>query len=349
MRKNYFLTVLFILSLLSILWLFNSFVKSAAIAWLLVMVTQNFAKNIEERFANSSIKLLATQNRILAAAVLTIILTLTLFIPLVYLASYAVAKFDYQQLLQLKASILTYISSLTWISDSIKNKMIALLTSYGSEITGEHLKQIWQLVQGSLSGLSKGILNLGFVIVMFFLFHWNRKNIINFFARIIPLPFRQQYYLYSNVSGTLSIVFLTIFSVAITQGIAFAILMLFFNYNPLLLGFFAAITSMIPVFGTALVWVPVVISELVNGNIIGAIIITSYSSFVLAFLIDNFVRLFFLSKISKITKVDYHINEFLLFFAIAAGITTFGFWGVLIGPALIALFIAIAHLVRKQT
>lgn len=348
MRKNYSLPILFLASLISILWLFGSFLKSAVIAWLLVMVTQKLAKSLEDKLARSSLKIVVTQHKIIAAFIMTFILVMTLFVPLTYLAGYAVSKFDYQQLLQIKTNALAYITSATWISASIKSKIIEFLTSYESEITGDQLKQIWLVVQSSLSGLSKGMLDLGMVVIMFFLFHWNRNLILHFFTRIIPLPFKQQYYLYRNVSGTLSIVFLSILSVAITQGIAFGILMLFFDYNPLLLGFFAAISSMIPVFGTAIVWVPVVIMEVVHGNIIGAIIITIYSSFVLAFLIDNFVRLFYLSKISKLAQVDYHINEFLLFFAIAAGITSCGFWGVLIGPALIALFIAMANLINAH-
>ena len=135
---------------------------------------------------------------------------------------------------------------------------------------------------------------------------------------------------------------MTVFVVAVSQGVAFAGLMLFFGYNPLLLGFFTALSSVVPIFGTALVWVPVAINEFMHGNIISAIVIVGYGCVVLAFIIDNFLRIIALNKIARKVKVSYKVNEFLLFFSIAAGMALLGFWGVLIGPALIALFIALA-------
>lgn len=344
MHKNYFFVVLFLISLASVFWLFDDFLKSALVAWLLVMVTQGFSIKLANVLARSKSKLLSLRNEVIAAAILTLGLLLILFLPVVYLTSYAISNFDYQKMLSLKSNLIDYLNSLTWISVSIKTKIIAAIVNFSSEFNdGEHIKRALSLLQGYLSHLGKGVFDMGLVVVLFFLFHWYRKGIITFFAKIIPLDMILQKQLYRNISGTLSIVFLTIFAVAIAQGLAFGLLMVFFDYNPLLLGFFAAISSVVPVFGTALVWAPVAINEIARGNLIGGIVIGCFGSFVLAFLIDNFVRLFFLNRISKVVKVDYKINEFLLFFSIAAGIASSGFWGVLIGPAIIALFIALSN------
>ncbi len=344
MPRNYFLAVLFLISLAGVCWLFNDFLKSALVAWLLVMVTQGFAIRLANVLAGSKIRLLHSRNEVISAAVLTLGLLLILFLPFIYLTSYAISKFDYQQILGLKSNFIDYLNSVTWISGNIKTKITTTIINFSNEFNdGEHIKRALSMLQGYLSHLGKGLFDLALVVVLFFLFHWYRKDIIAFFAKITPLDRVLQKQLYRNISGTLSIVFLTIFAVAIAQGVAFGLLMVFFDYNPLLLGFFAAISSVVPVFGTALVWVPVVINEVARGNLIGGIIIGCFGSFVLAFLIDNFVRLFFLNRISQVVNVDYKINEFLLFFSIAAGIASFGFWGVLIGPALVALFVALAN------
>lgn len=349
MPRNYFLAVLFLISLAGVCWLFNNFLKSALVAWLLVMVTQGFAIQLANVLAGSKIRLLSSRNEVISAAVLTLCLLLILFLPFIYLTSYAVSNFDYQQILGLKSNFIEYLNSVTWVSVSIKAKITTIIVNFSNEFNdGEHIKRALSMLQGYLGHLGKGLFDLGLVVVLFFLFHTYRKDIIAFFAKIIPLERVVQKQLYRNISGTLSIVFLTIFAVAIAQGVAFGVLMVFFDYNPLLLGFFAAISSVVPVFGTALVWVPVVINEVARGHIISGIIIGCYSSFVLAFLIDNFVRLFFLSRISRVVNVDYKINEFLLFFSIAAGITSFGFWGVLIGPALVALFVALTNSMAEQ-
>lgn len=343
MRKNYFLIILFLFSLISMLWLFKDFIKIAAIAWLLVMITQNFAVVVESKLTSAKTKLIAENAALINATLLTTALVLILFLPLVYIVSYVISNLNFHAILGLKASIISNISSFSWLSSGIKDKIISTVNDYLNDFDSqENIKHMLSMAQGYLTNFSKGVLDLGTLVTLFFLFHWFRRNMIDFTVALIPLEIKQQRQLYRNVSGAISIVFLTIFFVAVTQGIAFGILMAFFHYNPLVMGFFIAIASIIPVVGAALVWVPVAINEVVHGNITAAIIITCYGCAVLAFLIDNFIRLIFLNYISNIVKVDYKINEFLLFFAIAAGISTIGFFGILIGPAIVALFVAVA-------
>ncbi len=349
MHKNKFLLVAFLASLASVIWLFGDFVKAALVAWLLVLITQRFADRLEQYFAASRWSIIERGKLILTAGLLTLLLSITVVAPLGYLVTYAISRFDYQLIIGVKPHVLSFLNSLTWVSSTTKLKLSNGVSNYLVEMSGgEHLKQLWGWANGYLRNITSGIFDLGLVIAFFFLFHWNRHSIMAFITSLIPLDAEQKRTMANDISGTLSIVFMTIFAVAVAQGLAFALLMMFFDYNPLLLGFFAAISSVIPIFGTALVWVPVAINEAVNGHVVNAVVITLYSWLILAFVIDNFVRIFFLNKISRIVKVSYKINEFLLFFAIAAGITTLGFWGVLIGPALIALFIALAKALQPK-
>ena len=39
----------------------------------------------------------------------------------------------------------------------------------------------------------------------------------------------------------------------------------------------------------------------------------------------------------------------LIFFSIVAGLSTFGFWGMIIGPAMVTFFISIMHLLKKYS
>jgi len=349
MHKNKFLLVAFLVSLASVIWLFGDFVKAAVVAWLLVLVTQRFAEYLEKYFAASRWSIIERGKLILTAGLLTLLLSITVIAPLGYLVSYAISRFDYQLIIGIKPHVLSSLNSLTWVSSATRLKLTSGVSNYLAEMSaGEHLKQLWGFANGYLKNITGGVFDLGLVIVFFFLFHWNRHGITSFITGLIPLDAAQKRTMANDISGTLSIVFMTIFAVAVAQGLAFALLMMFFDYNPLLLGFFAAISSVIPIFGTALVWVPVAINEAVNGHVLNAIVITLYSWLILAFLIDNFVRIFFLNKISRMVKVSYKVNEFLLFFSIAAGIATLGFWGVLIGPALIALFIALAKALQSK-
>lgn len=341
--KNKFLVLVFVLSLVSVLWLFSSFIKAGVVAWLLVLVTQRLTIRIENFFAKSNWPRIVHSKLVLSAFVLTLIFVLLVVIPSVYLITYAISSFDYQAILAIKPHLFSNLNSITWLSDSTKLKLTKALNDYLADMgSSERLRQVWQFSSSYLQNISSGVLNLSLVIAFFFLFTLYRNGIILFFSRLLPLSPLQRNTIADNVSGTLSVVFMTVFVVAVSQGIAFAGLMVFFNYNPLMLGFFTAISSVVPIFGTALVWIPVAINEFMHGNIISAIVIISYGCVVLAFIIDNFLRIIALNKIAQKVKVSYKVNEFLLFFSIAAGMAALGFWGVLIGPALIALFIALA-------
>ena len=186
---------------------FNNFLKSALVAWLLVMVTQGFAIQLGNSLASSKIRLLSSWNEIISAAILTLGLLLILFLPFIYLTSYAISHFDYQQILGLKASLIDYLNSVTWISANIKTKIVASIVSFSNEFNdGEHIKRALSMLQGYLSHLGKGIFDLGVVVILFFLFHWYRKDIIAF-CQNPPLERVLQKQLYRNISGTLSIVF----------------------------------------------------------------------------------------------------------------------------------------------
>ncbi len=57
---------------------------------------------------------------------------------------------------------------------------------------------------------------------------------------------------------------------------------------------------------------------------------------------DTFVKPVIIYFISKyLIKTTTKINSLLVFFAILAGISTYGFWGIILGPAVTALFISL--------
>ena len=43
-------------------------------------------------------------------------------------------------------------------------------------------------------------------------------------------------------------------------------------------------------------------------------------------------------------KLPKIINELLIFFAMIAGIATFGFWGIILGPAIVTFFMSVIKL-----
>ena len=168
-----------------------------------------------------------------------------------------------------------------------------------------------------------------------------------YFLGLIPIQPTYVKSLYEEVSAVISVVFYSSIFSMLLQGALFGILMAFLGYNALLLGVFYGFASLVPVVGGSLVWLPVVGYELYLGNYSYAILITLYSIIVIATLADNGVKPFIISFINRVLiKTPLKINEMLIFFAIIAGLTSFGFWGIVFGPAITALFIALLRVYK---
>ena len=98
-------------------------------------------------------------------------------------------------------------------------------------------------------------------------------------------------------------------------------------------------------------WLPFMIYEFAIGNSGSAVFIALYSIVVISIGADTFVKPLIIKWINKklLNDDDTKMNELLIFFAIIAGLTTFGFWGMILGPAITAFFLTILKLFEAQT
>jgi len=352
MRKNRFTFLLFAFAGALFLWLFSYFLKSIVVASLLVLATTVFARKLDEKLGSSSNFIASKNKEVITASVLTLALGIIMFLPAGYFIVYAIndlASFDMARLFAAKDKLEVLLTANTFLSQSLKASIISSINNIFSE-------DFWILrahdtllqASGFITGIANSLAELAMIIVFFFLIHWFRRDLASFVWELVPISHAEKEAIASEMTSALSVVFLTLVGVMVAQGFAFFALMLFFDFNAPMLGFFTALSSVVPLFGTALVWVPVAATEFVNGDLLGAIIISVYSWFVMAFLIDNFVRLYLLNRVTKMIGTGYKINEFVMFFSIAAGIVTFGFWGFIIGPSIAALFLSSAKLYKNS-
>lgn len=94
-----------------------------------------------------------------------------------------------------------------------------------------------------------------------------------------------------------------------------------------------SVLSLFPVFGAALVWVPVAIYFLAKGMIWHSIALTLYGVLVVG-LIDNLVRPWLVGQATR-------MPDYLVLISTLGGISTFGMQGFITGPVLAALFLAV--------
>jgi predicted PurR-regulated permease PerM len=113
-------------------------------------------------------------------------------------------------------------------------------------------------------------------------------------------------------------------------GIGFAIAGL---PSPLVFGAVGALASLIPVVGTALVWVPAALSLLALGQTGWAVFLTLWSVILVAGS-DNVIRPLVVSSSSNVSTL-------LVFVGVLGGVSAFGFAGIFLGPVLLTLVAAL--------
>ncbi|MDP3119132.1 MAG: AI-2E family transporter [Sulfuricurvum sp.] len=347
-KQNYFLRWMGVMAFVFFIWLLFPFLKSFFVALLLAMAILPLHRMLEIQIQRSeSLKFFAS---LIAAGLVTLALSLIIFLPIVVF---------FFQILDEPAHTIEMIRSignkldtlgaylpsyLEWLKEPL-NTLLAMAQMHKDEI-------IAFLAGWFGNGLKMFMIMLGemsMIVVFFFFLTWYGRRLTLFLLPIVPLSRSIKREFLEEMTTTTAVVFYTLLGVMIAQGLAFGIFIAFFeNYNPLVLGFLTGISAIIPVFGTALIWVPVVVNEYVQGHFVNVFIIALYSWAMMAFFIDNFVKLVILNFVNRtLSEGKKRINEFVIFFAIVGGLATFGFWGVILGPAMLAFAVTTLRTLRK--
>ncbi len=194
------------------------------------------------------------------------------------------------------------------------------------------------------------IIDTGFIVVFLFFYFLYGKQAYEYIIELIPFENIQIANVLDEVTNVIKVVFYTSLLNIVLQGFAFGILIMFFGYDGVFFGMLYGLASIVPIVGGGLVWLPLAGYEFYLGNTHNALIIALYALIVCAVLIDNIIKPILIGIINKkVLKTSVKINELLIFFAILAGLTSFGFWGIILGPAVTALFISLLRIYRKQT
>jgi predicted PurR-regulated permease PerM len=344
-----FLALFTLLLICATLWIFSSYLHYILVAAVLALATSKvFIALIQFMEARWGSGWLGRNKHLIASTLLTCFFLLLIFGPLLYFVSVTIGQANNLDLAQIKQTALQMIDMTINFLDRIPllQEPLSRLKNEGvSLITGPALEVGFNWLRSGVSGVGSLFIQIVWIMVFYFLFNLYGKSILMFLSSLMPLNDEDAEYMYHECTGTVSVVFYgTLFNM-IAQGIAFGLLMAFIGgYNAGYLGVVAGFCSVIPIVGSALVYVPVIALELLAGNYFNAVVILVFAWVVMGFLIDNILRLFFIRFLKKMLGFNYRMNEILTLLAILAGLATFGFWGLIIGPSVLALTLAAANL-----
>ena len=171
-----------------------------------------------------------------------------------------------------------------------------------------------------------------FALTMFLLFFFLRdgRAMLERGIRLVPMAPSRKRDLASTLGGVTRAVVLGTLVTSLVQGtlvgIGFTIAGL---PSPLVFGAVGALASLIPIVGTALVWVPAAITLVAQGQTGWAVFLVLWSVILVAGS-DNVIRPLIISGSSNASTL-------LVFVGLLGGISVFGFAGIFMGPLVLTL------------
>lgn len=340
MKAVYFLVAIAIVMIFFMVELFNPFLKSICVSVLLAVATSSLTIYLENRL----------KSRIVATSIMTIGLTSLFFIPILY-CIFSFANFfnqvDQQVLINNLNEMKNFIQKMA--SD------LVFLNDFLNDLTSKI--DISKIVQNILSigaflgkNSAKFMIDMVMILIFFFFFTLYSSSIATFMKELLPIKKDDSTILFYESSNVMTVVLYSILITAIFEGFLFGFFLTFFGYDGLLFGVLYGFASLIPVVGGVIMWLPIVIYEATTNSLGNAIIISVYSIVVISIVADTFIKPMIIKYINqKVVKTPTSVNELLIFFSIVAGLSTFGFWGMIIGPAMVTFFISIMHLLKKYS
>ena len=220
-----------------------------------------------------------------------------------------------------------------------------------SFISPEHINKIYQKLLpllGTITQKSAIFIKDAFLIVIFFFFAvLYGKRILTFLKKVIPMNEKQLETLFFNTSEVMSVVFYSIILTALLEGVLFGFIVSFFGLDFFFFTVMYAFSSLIPIIGGIIMWGPVSLYLYSQGNVEGAIIVAVYSIIVISIIADTFIKPLIIVGVKKFFDSEIEINSLIIFFAIVAGLSSFGIWGIILGPAITTMFISVLKFYEK--
>jgi predicted PurR-regulated permease PerM len=348
-----FIAALTVALIAASLWIFSSFLHYILVAAVLSLATSHGFNALLRWIDNSRLpKLIKNKRRVLAAFLLTSFFLMMIFLPLLYLIIQTSDLISTLNIELIKQTILAMWNNVLNYADSIPllNEPLARLKAEGSSlIDTSSIRTLLKGGENIVSGTSGLVIQIGWILMFYFLFNIYGDKILYFLGTLTPTNPEHEQYLYRECTGTVAVVFYgTLFNMT-AQGLSFGLLMtLMGGYNATYLGVLAGFCSIVPIIGAAPVYIPVIAIELFAGHFLRAGIILTFAWVVMAFFFDNILRLLFIGYLKKVFGFEYTMNGIFILLSILAGISTFGFWGLILGPSVLALTLAAANLYRHS-
>lgn len=212
-------------------------------------------------------------------------------------------------------------------------------------------QMILEQAGGAISKLGTGVLDISaklvgnvtqvltsFLLMLFVLYFLLRDHefLVEKIRHVVPLSRSQENRLLHEVETVAKSAMLGSFATAVVQGIAGGFAMWLVGLPGLFWGMMMGFCSFIPMIGTALIWLPTAIYLILTNEWQWGVFLIVWGVVVIGS-IDNFVR-------PLVMQGNSGMNTLLIFFSLIGGIQVFGLLGLIYGPLIFGISLALFSL-----
>jgi len=333
--SHYFLFLLIFASLILCYKMLDIYLNPIIFGFILAILASPLYERVQKKVKNRTN---------LAAAILCVLLIVVIVIPLMILFSVVIRQ-----------GIISFNSINDWVMAGNLEKFVQLYKEYLPNIgflndidlkgtitslsanSGKFLIQKSGVVLGNISAL---FVNFGLMIFVFFFVVQNEKQLFDYIFHLIPLSSEHEVILIEKVKAVAKSAMLGTLVTAAGQGIAGGIAFAICGLPGFFWGAVMSFASLVPVVGTALIWVPAAVYLFISGSFKSGIFMIVWSVVVVG-MIDNFVRPLFMSGSANMSTV-------IIFFSILGGLNLFGLAGLLYGPLIFGITMVLFYIYELE-
>lgn len=215
--------------------------------------------------------------------------------------------------------------------DRLRAEALALAGGFGREAAGAST--------AVLGSVSRFVFNGALLVFVLFFVLRDHDRLLSFLYRALPLSRSQEELLLREVRSVSRSALLGTLLTALAQGMLGGIGLWLAGFPALFWGVVMAFASLIPVVGTALVWVPAALYLAGTGDYGWALFLALWGVLVIG-AVDNFLR--------PLLMQGATLNTVLVFFAILGGLQLFGLIGIVYGPLIFAVAMVLFRLYEQE-
>jgi predicted PurR-regulated permease PerM len=280
----------------------------------------------------------------LCATVSTLAVFLLILVPLA-----GVGWLVGRELFQLAANLPTFLERVDVRQELIANLPAGLSRYVRPETVGsETEKALVSAATGSAAFITQAVglgsefvINLFLMTVAMYYFFLDGRRLYAEAVRLVPLDRRYiQHFSREFTDVAYAIVYGNTVTAFVQGAVGLVGLLIARVPHAGVWGAAMVIAAMVPVIGTGLVWLPISVLLVLSGHVTEGIFLAAWGALVVG-TVDNFIR-------PRLCGSRMALHPLLVFLSMFGGMAVFGMMGMLVGPLIAALFMAMVRIYRRD-